>query len=134
MTSGNVELVQAVFTHWERGEYGWTDWAHSDIEFVFADGPTPGSWRGLAGLSQAWGDFLGAWEDFRSKLDELRELDDERVLTLAHYEGRGRTSGVEIGEVSRSAGVFHFRDGKVAKLVFYFDRERAVAEIVGYMT
>jgi ketosteroid isomerase-like protein len=126
----NVDLVHSIFERWKRGDYRWTEWADPEIEFVFADGPTPGSWVGLAGLAGAWREFLSVWEDFRSELDGYRELDDERVLALAHYAGRGKTSGAEVERMrSRSAGLFHFRGGKVTRLVFYFDRERAFADL-----
>jgi ketosteroid isomerase-like protein len=129
MASANVELVRSIFAAWERGDYRQTGWADPEIEFVFADGPTPGTWKGLSGLADAWGDFLSVWEGFRSELESCHELDRERVLTLAHYAGRGRTSGVEVEEISRSAGVFHIRAGQVTRLVFYFDRERALADL-----
>ncbi len=41
-------------------------------------------------------DFLSAWDRWRIKADEYRELDDERVLVLAHMTGRGKTSGLEL--------------------------------------
>jgi ketosteroid isomerase-like protein len=130
VTSANVETVQRVFEHWARGDYRWTDWADPDIEFVFVDGPTPGTWHGLSGLANAWREFLGAWEGFRSVLEEARELDADRVLTLARYEGRGRLSGVHIQDTgSNSAGLFHFRNGKATKLAFYFSRARAFADL-----
>jgi ketosteroid isomerase-like protein len=125
-----VDLVRSIFVGWERGDYGSTQWAHPEIEFVFADGPTPGRWTGLSGLAEAWSDFLSVWDEFRSTPDSYQELDDDRVLALAHYGGRGRTSGLEVEQIrSDSAGVFHFRAGKVTRLVFYFDRQRALADL-----
>jgi ketosteroid isomerase-like protein len=129
MASRNVELVRSIFSGWERGDYSWTDWADPEITFEFADGPTPGSWTGLRGLADAWRDFLEVWEGFRSELDECRQLDADRVLALAHYRGRGKSSRVEIDRISSSAGIFEFRHGKVTKLTFYFDRERALADL-----
>ena len=43
--------------------------------------------------------FLSAWEGWRAEADDIRELDDERVLVLEQYRGRGRTSGVELGQM-----------------------------------
>jgi hypothetical protein len=63
-------------------------------------------------------------------VDEYRELDDERVLVLSHYSGRGKTSGLELGQIqAKGAGLFHVRRGKVTKLVIYFDREHAFADL-----
>ena len=131
MTSTNVELVRSIFSAWERGDYSHPEeWAHPQIEFVFADGPSPGRWVGLDGLADAWRGFLSAWEEWRSEADEYRELDDERVLALAHYAGRGKASRFDVTQIgTESAGLFHIRDGRVIKLVFYFDRERALADL-----
>src|SRR5438105_2900015 len=83
------------------------------MEFVRHDGPEPGRWTGLA-AGGAFRDFLSAWEDLRIKTDEYRELDDERVLVLAQLTGRGKTSGVELGQVgTQGARLFHLRGGKV---------------------
>jgi hypothetical protein len=70
-----------------------------EIEHVIADGPTPTSRTGPAAVVEGMRDFLGTWEDFRFGVDECRRLDDERVLVLAHFSGRRKTIGVEIGQV-----------------------------------
>jgi ketosteroid isomerase-like protein len=126
----NVELVRSILAAWERGDLRSVGWADHEIEFVFADGPVPGSWRGLTGLAEAFRDFLSAWEGFRVVVDGCRQLDEERVLALTHAGGRGRTSGVELGQTpARLAHLFHVRGGKVTKLVVYFDRQRALADL-----
>ena len=130
MESANVHLVRSIYAAWERGDYSSAEWAHPEIEYVHGDGATPGSWRGLADMAAAWRDWLGAWEEYHTEADEYRELDDERVLVLAHASGRGKTSGLEVGEMrTMGASLFHVRDGKVTRLVNYFDRERAMAEL-----
>ena len=130
MASANVDLVQSIFAGWERGDYSSTEWAHPEIEFATADGPTPGSWRGQAGMAGWARDWINAWEDFRIRVNEYRELDDERVLVLHAYSGRGKASGVEIGQMqSKGAATFHVRDGKVTRLVFYWNRERALTDL-----
>jgi hypothetical protein len=95
-----------------------------------ADGPAPGSWTGLAGMAEGTRDWLGVWEDFRLEGEEYRELDGERVLVLTDYSGRGKASGLEVGQIwSKGAHLFHVRDGTVTKLVHYWDRERALADL-----
>jgi len=52
------------------------------------------------------------------------------VLVLTHRVGRGKTSGLEVGQMrTQGANVFHARDGKVTKLVWYWDRDRALADL-----
>jgi ketosteroid isomerase-like protein len=130
VTSPNVELVRSIFVAFERGDYSSAQWAHPEIEYVFADGPSPGSWTGLAGLAEGQRSFLSAWEELRTEVDECRELDDERVLVLVHWSGRGKTSGLELAQMrAKGASVFHFRGGKVTRIVIYLDRERALADL-----
>jgi ketosteroid isomerase-like protein len=130
MASANVELVRSIYAAWERGEYGSADWAHPEIEYVIADGPTPGSWKGLADMAKGARANLDPWQDFRFQAEEYRELDDERVLVLTCHSGRGKRSGVEIGEVRpRGAGLFTLREGKVIQFVQYMNLDRALADL-----
>jgi ketosteroid isomerase-like protein len=129
MTSANLDLVRSIVVAWERGDFSSTEWAHPEIECVIRDGPAPGSWRGFAGMAQGWRDWLKAWEDWRVEAEEYRELDNERVLVLAHRSGRGKMSGLEIGQMGQGASLFHVRGGKVTRIVNYFDRERALADL-----
>jgi ketosteroid isomerase-like protein len=65
-----------------------------------------------------------------SRWDEYRELDDERVLVLVNYSGRGRTSGLELRQMrARQAQLLHVRDGRVTRFVSYWDRDRALADL-----
>jgi ketosteroid isomerase-like protein len=130
MASANVNLVRSMFAAWQRGDFSSTDWACPDMEFVVVDGPSPGRWTGPTGMIEGSRDFLGAWETWRMEADEYREIDDERVLVLVRYRGRGRTSGLDLGELrTDGAALFEVRGGKVSRFVRYFDRERALADL-----
>ena len=78
-------------------------------------------------MAMGWGAVLGAWEDFRVELDDYREVDDERVLALINFRGRGKTSGLEIA--TKGAALFQLRDGKVSRIVHYWNRDRALADL-----
>jgi hypothetical protein len=41
MAPANLELVRGIRGAWDRGEFAAVDWAHPQLEFVIADGPTP---------------------------------------------------------------------------------------------
>jgi ketosteroid isomerase-like protein len=129
--SANLDLVRSIRAAWERGDYGSTEWAHPEIEFAVVDGPSPGTWKGLAGMAKGMREALSAWRmGFRSQADEYRELDDERVLVLIEFRGRGKASGLDVEQLgTKGADVFHLRDGKVMRLVLYWDRDRAFADL-----
>jgi ketosteroid isomerase-like protein len=130
MSRENVEFVRSFVTAWERGDFSSAEWAHPDIEYVLVDGPAPGTWKGLAGMAEGFRGIVGPWEDYRTEVDEYRELDGERVLVLLQLVGRGRASGVQLEEIrAKPANLFHIRSGKVTRLVLYWDRERAFAEL-----
>ncbi len=122
--------MRSIYAAWERGDYSSAQWAHPDIEWVIADGPAPGSWTGMTEMAEGWRDFLSAWEDFHVEVEEYHELDHRRVLVLNHWGGRGKTSGLEVGQIrARAAHLLHVRDGKVTKSVIYMDRERGLADL-----
>ena len=130
--SANLDLVRSIYADWERGDFSSIDWADPEIEFVIPDGPAPGRGTGVAALVAAWRDFLSVWEDYRYVADEFREIDDAQVLVPGHaVGGHGKASRVELGQVDRGRGanLFHIRAGRVAKLVLYWDRDRAFADL-----
>jgi ketosteroid isomerase-like protein len=130
MASANVNLVQSIYAAWERGDFTSAEWADPEIEYVIADGPSPGSWTGLAGMTEAARSWMSVWEDFRFEADGYRELDDENVLVLVHRGGRGKASRLELEQMrTEGAHLFQVRGGKVTRLVHYLDRERALADL-----
>jgi ketosteroid isomerase-like protein len=130
MTSANLDLVRSIYADWERGDYSWVAWVHSEIELLIADGPAPGSWTGLAGMAEGFRGFLRAWEEFHTEGGAIRELDGERVLVLVHYGGRGKTSGLQLGQMrTKGASLFHVRGGKVTKAVLYVNGKRALGDL-----
>jgi ketosteroid isomerase-like protein len=130
MASANLDLVRSIYSEWERGDFRSTAWAHPRIEYAHADGPDPGTWSGLAGMAKGLRDFLSVWDEWSISAEEFRELDDERVLVLISYAGRGKTSGVEVGAIrATGAALFHIRAGSVRRLVMYLDRESALADL-----
>lgn len=130
MSGENVEIVRSIYAAWARGDFSASEWAHPEIEFVIADGPAPGSWTGVAAMASVWSTILEAWEEWRIESAEYRELDDGRVLVFARWSGRGRTSGLELGQMrTKAASLFHVSDDKVTTLVLYWDGERALADL-----
>jgi hypothetical protein len=129
-----MAMVRSIYAAWERGDFTSTEWAHPEIELVAADGLDAGTWKGLAGMRQGWLEWLSAWEGYRVEVEEYRELDDGRILVLMLHCGRGRASGVDVGQIGEAgkragANVLHLRDGKVTKIFLYWGRARALADL-----
>jgi ketosteroid isomerase-like protein len=129
--SENLDLVRSIYADWERGDYSSSEWADPDIEFVQADGPEPSRATGLAEMAAAWGKRLNTFADVRVEAEEYRELDDSHVLVLVRSRGVAKTSGIDLKQIGgeRTALVVSLRDGKVTRLVLYFDRDRALADL-----
>jgi ketosteroid isomerase-like protein len=128
--SENLDLVRSIYADWERGDFSGGDWADPEIEFVQVAAFDAGTWKGLAAMAEANREWLSTWEQFRICADEFSEIDAERVLVLFHRTGRGKASGLEVGQIqAQGANLFHLRCGKVTRLVAYFDRDRAFADL-----
>ena len=64
------------------------------------------------------------------KAEDYRQLDDERILVMVRLSGRGKASGLEVAQTgSRAATIFTVGEGKVRKLVVYWDGDRALADL-----
>jgi ketosteroid isomerase-like protein len=99
-----------------------------DFEFV----PYLGSlieanvYKGFDGLRKYFEDSHAAWEELRVRQAEVREVND-RTISFGELRGRGRASGLEV-QVSL-AWVGDWRDGKLARLVTYTNKDEALAAV-----
>jgi ketosteroid isomerase-like protein len=128
--SENLDLVRSILAAWAQADFRSVSWAHPEIEYVLIGGPEPGKWDGLGAMTASVREFMSAWEDYGIAAEEFRELDDERVLVLVRLRGRGKASGLKIEDTdARGAELWHVRDGKVIRLVMYWHRDEALADL-----
>ena len=125
--SANLDLVRSIFSALERGDFTKAEWADPDIEYVIVGGPEPGTIKGRAGLAEAMRTLFKEIGDLRSEAEEYRELDGERVLVLTRIFGQGKLSGVPAS--ARNAEVLEVHEGKVTRVVVYYERDRALADL-----
>ena len=76
----------------------------------------------VAGLRDAWVDWLGAFARVRIEIEEVHEIGDN-VVTMVSQTGTTR-HGVAITQPS--AGVWKFRDGLLSRVEFHLDRTAAL--------
>ena len=131
MAQTALELVRSLYEDWARGDFSSVQWADPEIEFVIADGPSAGKWTGLVGLAEGYREWLAGWEEIRVMADDYYELDEERVLVLVRGSGHGRTTGLKMEEIAtkRGGNLFQVANGKVTRLVLYYDGQRALADL-----
>jgi ketosteroid isomerase-like protein len=77
-----------------------------------------------ASMERLFRQFDAAWSEHRSEIDELRPIDDERVLLLSteHFKGR---DGLEVTQ--RAGTIFTVRGGKIVRMQPFWDQESALA-------
>jgi ketosteroid isomerase-like protein len=125
MSQDNVEIARAVINALDRGDI---DAALKDAapDFVFDFSRSVGLEAGVYKLDQMrtfFGRWVGEmWESSRFEADEFIEAGD-LVMTPVTNLLRGR-DGIEVQ--ARGAWVWTFRDGSVARITFYPERQAAL--------
>jgi hypothetical protein len=132
--SANLDLVRAIYADWERGDYSSASWSNPGIEYTFAAwGPfETQTWIGLAGMAEGLRSRISVFNHARGEAEEYRELDERRVLVLDRRSGVAKGSGITIGDSGvpmLGATLFHVDGAKVTKIVDYWDRTRALADL-----
>jgi ketosteroid isomerase-like protein len=85
------------------------------------------SYRGLDGLEEWFGEVNRTWAEFDMQEDEIRAIDDERMLIKAHWRGCAVAGGNEVG--GPSAALITFRDDKVVLADFFLNEEAALSAL-----
>lgn len=74
-------------------------------------------------------ELFETWQQYRLEPQEVRAVDDERVLALVREVARGRASGVEVA--GDWGYVMTVRDGKLTRVEAYRDPAKALAAAGG---
>jgi len=118
----NLEVARRAFAEAGRETFEYWD---PDVEIINAKGwVIEASYRGHEGVKRWWADLEEAFEDFRVELDDVEEIDPERVLTAQRFVGRFRTTGIHFD--GAWASVFNIRDGRVVRAEGFVSKRRAL--------
>ena len=87
----------------------------------------PEVYVGHGGLQRLTDEIDELWEAFDIEIEEVVEVDDERVIALMTSSARGRSSGIELVD-EKAASLFTVRDGQIVHVKLFPDRADAFAE------
>jgi ketosteroid isomerase-like protein len=127
-TVSDVELLRSVFDGWGQGDFsrGMEVYA-DDVYFTTAEPEGRHDGRGPDGVRRWMKQFLGAWEHYAVRVDEIEELGGGRYHGAGEQYARGKQSATET-RMPAHVGA-RVEDGKITRLVFGFSREEAVARL-----
>jgi ketosteroid isomerase-like protein len=98
-----------------------------EIEFFPLRSAIEGPYSGHAGMRKWWADTAENWEVFQIDADELRDLDDGRLVAAGVIHAKGKGGGVPL-EIPTS-WLLELRNGRVTRVKFFFDREEAFRRV-----
>jgi ketosteroid isomerase-like protein len=97
-----------------------------DFECVFVrEDVGRAAYSGPDGLRAGFLDWLSPWESYHGVVEDVIDARDGRVLVLTRDHARPKGANAEVYFVG--APVWTVRDGKVARIEFYWNRAEALA-------
>lgn len=126
MSQENLEIVRRAVQAFNEVGMAEAALRFFDTSAVFEEPPeqpSPTVAQGRDAAVRTFRQFEEAWEEHRSEPEEIRIVDDERVLVLSIEHFRGR-DGIEISQPCGS--LFTVRDGKIVRLRSFWERENAL--------
>lgn len=122
MGSENVEIVRRLYEVFEaRDNDAAFELMDPQIEWDGRESFVPGLdkvYRGHAGVTEFWREWLDAWEEIDFDVSEPVELSDGRVVaTITRQRNRGRGTGIWVDQAPYQQ-LWTIRDGKVVAMRF----------------
>jgi hypothetical protein len=118
---GAAALNRGDVEHWVRG-------TTQDVVIIAARSAVEGPFVGHEGVRKFFADNATNFELFQVRLDDVRDLGEDRVLVIGTIHIRGRGAGVETDVPM--AGIATYREGKLSRWEDFRER-RAALEAAG---
>jgi ketosteroid isomerase-like protein len=128
MSQENLDLVRRTYAQWALGNMkAGVELFHPQIVFreLHARRQREGCRPGSRGGRSIHAGFLAQWRDYRLVGEDFRQVRSDQIVVSGHQSAMGRESGVAASDSMSS--FWTFRDGKVVRLVFERDIEKALA-------
>jgi ketosteroid isomerase-like protein len=84
--------------------------------------------KGIGAIREAWTLWTAAFDELRADIEEWTDVGDA-VIGAAHWQGRGKASGVSIDV--RQFDVYEFRDGQVVRVTLGLKSKDEALEAAG---
>jgi ketosteroid isomerase-like protein len=124
LSGANLDVAYRAFQELRRKQFEGGVW-DPDVEVINAAGwVIETTYRGHSGLRRWWEDLAEAFGDFDLELDDVLEVDDERVLTTQRFVGRFRTTDIPFD--GSWASILWIRDGKIVRAEGHLSKRRAM--------
>jgi ketosteroid isomerase-like protein len=123
----HADIIRELTGKWNSGDVdGAYDLYTEDAEIrTGPHWPEQSTYRGREAIRESSAEWAGLWDSLKIEIDSLEEYGDKLVATGA-WRMRGRSSGID-GSMPMYI-VFTFRDGKIAVLEWFEDRDTAIAD------
>ena len=120
----DLEVLEALYAGWGRGDFTSPEFFADDIVWVPTGLPEGGEFRGLRAMAEQVRGYLGAWSQFQIKALEVIPGSAGLYVVIQLFRGKGKSSGA-VTE-GRTAVAITMRDGKIARMEGYWDRDEAL--------
>ena len=117
-------MVRRAIDGINRGRLATEDMAEDfEMDWSNSIGPLSGVYRGREQVNEVFESFRDAWDRALWEIQEVIELEGERVLLVNRNRMRGRTSGAEVE--ATGVQVWTIRNGKLASVKLYQSKAEA---------
>jgi ketosteroid isomerase-like protein len=126
MSEENVEIVLRQFELWSAGDLdGWAECYDPAVVVTAPEGwPEGSASRGLDAWRLQAERLRDTWDEARVEVDEIRTVDDGRVVTRIRYITVGKEPGISFD--TSMGTVFFLRDGKIIRAEYFWDFDDAL--------
>ena len=119
-----VEIVRRMYEAFHGGDAdGALAHFHPEVEVDASRRVDGGVGHGREDLSRIITTWVGAFDDWREEIEEIRDLGD-RVYVVATQRGTGKGSGVEVEY--HYAILYEVREGTITKMAIYNEPAQAL--------
>ena len=124
MSQENVEIVQRMYETFHRGNFdGALAYFDPEVEVDASMRVDEGIGHGRDAVYAMVARWLGAWDEWREEIEEMRDL-DSHVLVVSKQRGRAKGSGIEVE--TRYAVLYEIHGDKITRLAIYSEPAEAL--------